>query len=157
MNLLFVCTHNRCRSILAEAITNELSSSNICAYSAGSSPAGKVHPLTLHYLKLRAYKTDGLTSQSWGDFENASIDLVITVCDSAAQENCPLWIGNTLKTHWSISDPSKTLGSEEDVEKAFLRTIEDIEDRVRKLVTLISSNLPNDALLLGLKKISKNN
>lgn len=157
MNLLFVCTHNRCRSILAEAITSQHAQGKLRAYSAGSAPAGEVHPLTIQYLKQCNYKTEGLISQSWKDFENAAIDLVITVCDSAAQESCPLWIGKTMKTHWSISDPSKINGPEGETERTFLNTIKNIEDRVIQLIDLLSCNLDKDDLILGLEKIAKNN
>lgn len=157
MNLLFVCTHNRCRSILAEAITSQHAQGKLRAYSAGSAPAGEVHPLTIQYLKQCDYKTEGLISQSWKDFENAAIDLVITVCDSAAQESCPVWIGKTLRAHWPISDPSKTEGTSEDIEKHFLRTIKTIEDKVRKLIELANEDFADNELLLELEKIAEIN
>ena len=93
--ILFVCTHNRCRSVLGEVIANTRHGDVFEAYSAGSAPAGEVHPLTLRYLKARDLPVEGLKSQSWDDFEDEGLDLVITVCDSAANEICPLWMGET--------------------------------------------------------------
>ncbi|GAB1264252.1 arsenate reductase ArsC [Aurantivibrio infirmus] len=157
MKILFVCTHNRCRSILAEAITNKNAGGNIVAYSAGSAPAGEVHPLTLKYLKECGYETADLKSQSWEEFATNAIDLVITVCDSAAQEACPLWIGKTLKVHWPIKDPSKTEGNDEDVETAFLHTIKLIENKVRALTETVNRKLTKNEMQLELKQIAEIN
>ena len=99
MKILYICTHNRCRSILSEAITNHEASGLITAKSAGSQPAGEVHQLTLKFLSEASYSTDGLTSQSWEKLEDFNPDLVVTVCDAAAGESCPLWMGNSLKVH----------------------------------------------------------
>ena len=93
MKLLFICTHNRCRSILCEAIANQRAEGVLCAASAGSAPVEAVHPLTLRYLEERGYETAGLMSQSWHDLNAFEPDRVITVCDTAAGEACPLWIG----------------------------------------------------------------
>ncbi len=90
LRILFICTHNRCRSILAEAVANHYGAGLIQAQSAGSSPAGHIHPATLRALERHDIATTGLHSKSWADFEDAEIDLVITVCDQAAREKCPL-------------------------------------------------------------------
>jgi len=92
MKILYICTHNRCRSILCEAITNA-SNGNVEARSAGSQPVGEVHPLSLKYLAERGFSTDGLQSQSWDEFEDYDADLVVTVCDSATGESCPVYFG----------------------------------------------------------------
>ncbi|MGB1090965.1 MAG: arsenate reductase ArsC [Oceanobacter sp.] len=146
MNILYICTHNRCRSILSEAITNHLSDGRIKAFSAGSQPVGQVHPLSLKYLAERNISTDGLQSQSWDDFENQPLDLVITVCDSAAGEACPAWFGKAVKVHWGLEDPSKLQGSEAEIRDAFFKTMEIIEARVLQLLTVSTENLSGDAL-----------
>jgi arsenate reductase len=136
MKVLYICTHNRCRSILSEAITNEFSQGKILAKSAGSQPVGEVHPLSIKYLDEAGISTQGLVSQSWDDFEEFAPDLVITVCDSAAAETCPVWFGNSLKVHWGLVDPSKLQGSEEEIAVAFKHTIDEIKLRVEQLLNL---------------------
>ena len=136
MNVLYICTHNRCRSILSEAITNHFADGKIIAKSAGSQPLGEVHPLSIQYLQEAGIATEGLRSQSWDDFEQFAPDLVVTVCDSAADETCPLWFGKSLKVHWGLADPSKLQGSEAQIAKAFRATIEQIKQRVEQLVNL---------------------
>ncbi|MBY6212408.1 arsenate reductase ArsC [Microbulbifer agarilyticus] len=134
MKVLYICTHNRCRSILSEAVTNSLGQEQIAARSAGSQPSGVVHPLSIKYLKERGIETDSLRSQSWDDFEDWQPDLVVTVCDSAAGESCPVWFGNSAKVHWGLEDPSKLEGSEEEIERAFNHTIDIIQQRVEQML-----------------------
>ena len=134
MKILFICTHNRCRSILAEAITNHLSNGRIEARSAGSQPAGEVHPLTLRYLDERGIPVSGLQSQSWDAFADWGPDVVITVCDSAAGEQCPLWFGKALKVHWGLPDPSRIKGSEAEIQQAFESVMSTLEQRIGKLL-----------------------
>ncbi|SET77982.1 arsenate reductase ArsC [Thalassotalea agarivorans] len=141
MKILYICTHNRCRSILSEAVTNHIAGSRIVAKSAGSQPAGEVHPLSLKYLDKAGFPIDGLQSQSWDDFEDFAPDLVVTLCDSAAGEACPVWFGNAIKLHWGLEDPSKLEGSEEALEQAFNNTIEQISERVRALMSLTSEQM----------------
>lgn len=136
MKILYICTHNRCRSILSEAITNHLAQGKLQAFSAGSQPAGQVHPLSLKYLSEKGISTQGLKSQSWDDFEIEQPDIVVTVCDSAAAEACPVWFGETVKVHWGLPDPSKLQGSEMEVRDAFYAVMETIEQRVRDLLEL---------------------
>ena len=109
--------------------------------SAGSQPSGKVHPLSIKYLSEMGYDTAGLTSQSWDSLTDDNgdsfvPDVVITVCDQAAGESCPLWLGNIPKLHWGLSDPSKLDGSDEQKRQAFLTTIGEIEQRVEKLIDI---------------------
>lgn len=109
MNILVLCTGNSARSILLEAILNHRSGGRIKAWSAGSKPAGKVHPQSLKLLAEKGFPTDGLTSQSWDDFAKPDapvMDAVITVCGSAAGEECPYWPGTPLRAHWGIEDPA---------------------------------------------------
>ncbi len=134
MKILFICTHNRCRSILAEAVSNHLGGGRIDARSAGSQPVGEVHPLSLRYLKEGGILTAGLCSQSWDEHESWGADVVITVCDSAANEPCPLWFGDAQTVHWGLSDPSKLEGSEAEVKAAFVKTIKIIESRIQALL-----------------------
>ena len=136
MKILYICTHNRCRSILSEAITNHLAKGQLQAFSAGSQPAGKVHPLSLKYLAEKGIPTKGLKSQSWDDFGSENPDIVVTVCDSAAAEACPVWFGDTVKIHWGLTDPSKLQGSEQEIRDAFYAAMNTIEQRVKKLLDL---------------------
>lgn len=154
MKILYICTHNRCRSILSEAISNHLAGDEIIARSAGSQPAGEVHPLSLKYLAEAGISTEGLISQSWDELESFEPDLVITVCDSAAGESCPVWFGKSLKVHWGLADPSKLEGGEEDIADAFRETIREISQRVEalKAVALLERSEWQDALAaLGAK------
>lgn len=146
MKVLYICTHNRCRSILSEAITNHLSGGRIVAKSAGSQPAGEVHPLSLKYLREAGISVDGLQSQSWDDLQGFAPDLVVTVCDSAAGESCPLWFGSTLKVHWGLSDPSKLEGSDAELANAFKEAIQEISRRVEQLLALDVDVNDKDAL-----------
>jgi arsenate reductase len=157
MKILYICTHNRCRSILSEAITNSLAGNVIQAKSAGSQPAGEVHPLSIKYLNQTGHATDGLMSQSWDDFDSFNPDLVVTVCDSAAGESCPLYFDNTLKVHWGLSDPSKVEGDRAQVEEAFLACISEITQRVEKLKHLAQQNLDQQSLKSALIALTANN
>ena len=134
MKLLFICTHNRCRSILAEAVCNHLSEGGLVARSAGSQPVGEVHPLSLKYLVEAGISTQGLCSQSWNDHESWQPDVVITVCNSAAGEQCPVWFGDSLRVHWGLADPSRLEGTEEEIAEAFRATIKTISDRIQTLL-----------------------
>ena len=136
MKILYICTHNRCRSILSEAITNQFASAIIQAKSAGSQPSGEVHPLSVKYLQEQNIDTKGLYSQSWDEFEDFTPDVVITVCDSAAKEVCPVWFGKAIKVHWGLADPSKLDGSEEQKAVAFRQTIDIIKQRVSSLINI---------------------
>ncbi len=153
MKILFICTHNRCRSILSEAMTNHLSSGRIQAASAGSQPVGEVHPLSLKYLAEAGISIDALKSQSWDELESFNADVVVTVCDSAAQEACPVWFGKAIKLHWGLKDPSKVQGSESEVKAEFLTCMKEIENRVKAMLSLDLENLADDALKAELIKL----
>jgi len=146
LKVLFICTHNRCRSILSEAITNHLAQGKITAYSAGSQPVGEVHPLSIKHLQSRGISTEGLKSQSWDEFESINPDVVITVCDSAANEQCPVWFGNCIKVHWGLPDPSKLDGTEDEIKNAFYSVMDTIEVRIQKVLAL-DLTLPNESEL----------
>lgn len=141
MKILYICTHNRCRSILSEGITNHLSQGKLLARSAGSQPSGEVHPLSLHFLKQQAVDIQGLESQSWDDLESFEPELVITVCDNAAGETCPLWFSRAVKIHWGLADPSKLQGSDEMKQQAFEACIDEIKQRVEQMLTWVNQSL----------------
>lgn len=132
-NLLFICTHNRCRSILAEVIANNQFKGAFRAFSAGSQPAGEIHPLTLKFLGARGLPIEGLRSQSWDDFADVDFDLVVTVCDSAANEPCPLWMSDAPRTHWGMPDPSRVKGDEAAIEAAFYSVMDALESQLTAL------------------------
>jgi arsenate reductase len=141
MKILFICTHNRCRSILAEALTRHISAGKIDARSAGSQPAGVVFPGTLTYLKSQNIPTDGLTSQSWDDHEAFAPDVVITVCDSAAGESCPVWFGQAARVHWGLPDPSKLPTETEQQEK-----FKEVGAMMQQRLALLASSGLNSAM-----------
>lgn len=155
MKILYICTHNRCRSILSEAITNHLAQGKIQAFSAGSQPVGEVHPLSLKYLAEKGISIAGLKSQSWDEFEIEKPDIVVTVCDSAAAEVCPVWFGDTVKVHWGLTDPSKLDGSEEDIRSAFYKVMDIIEARVKHLLALNFDGMNKEQRQTALNKIVK--
>ncbi|MFT4767438.1 MAG: arsenate reductase [Glaciecola sp.] len=136
LTLLFICTHNRCRSVLCEALARHLSRGRIAAFSAGSQPSGVVHPETLRQLQKRGIDTWELRSESWDAYEDVSPDAVITVCDSAAGEQCPVWFGKSVKVHWGLADPSRVESSSNDQATAFDAVITTIEERLRRLLEL---------------------
>ena len=146
MKLLFICTHNRCRSIIAEAVTRQLGGSRIQARSAGSQPSGEVHPLSLKYLAEQGIDTEGLCSQSWDEHETWQPDVVITVCDQAAGEQCPVWFGRSLKVHWGLADPSRLAGSEEQIAAAFRDTITTLQARITALLEEDLESMPTGQL-----------
>ena len=156
MKILFICTHNRCRSILAEAITNHLGAGRIVAHSAGSSPVGEVHPLSLKYLREKGIATDKLTSQSWDEHECWQPDIVITVCDKAAGESCPVWFGQAIRAHWGLRDPSAIRGSEEEIAIAFRDTIDILGRRIETLLQQSADQLPLAAATELLQSLGEN-
>lgn len=153
MKVLFICTHNRCRSVLGEAITNHIGKGRVDARSAGSQPVGEVHPLSLQFLTERGISTEGLCSQSWDEHEAFAPDVVFTVCDSAAAETCPVWFGNTVKVHWGLPDPSKLQGSEATMRALFFAVMDVIEARTKKLLELDKSQLTDAQLEAALNDI----
>ncbi|MEM9386502.1 MAG: arsenate reductase ArsC [Pseudomonadota bacterium] len=154
LSLMFVCTHNRCRSILCEALARSLSEGRITATSAGSSPSGEVHPDTLATLQALGIDTTGLRSKSWDHCDGKHLDAVITVCDSAAGESCPLWLSNTVIAHWGLPDPSKVEGASARA-AAFDAVIGVIERRVRRLLAHDFAVLEGERLRDALEGIAK--
>lgn len=152
LTVLFICTHNRCRSILCEAITNHLATNGtVRAVSAGSQPEGVVHPLTLTYLAEKGIETADLCSQSWDAFADADIDVMITVCDQAANETCPVWIGSATKLHWGLNDASKA--PEVEQAQAFHALMDEIEQRVSQLIAIVEQSPDKSNALKEMRKI----
>ena len=146
INVLFLCTHNSARSILAEALLNHMGTGHFRAYSAGSSPRGNQQPnaLGLEVLRAAGISTEGLRSKSWDEFalpDAPVMDLVITVCDNAAGEACPFWPGHPATAHWGYADPSAGEGSDEQKLEAFRQTLHAIHRRLELLVNLPPASL----------------
>jgi arsenate reductase (thioredoxin) len=143
-NVLFVCTGNAGRSIIAEALANQLSKGRLRAYSAGSQPRGEVNPDAIAVLQSAGFSTDGLRSKSWEEFSAADapkMDLIITVCDRAANEPCPIWPGHPTTAHWSVPDPtaivdSSESGSSEKIQAGFQDVMKLLSQRITLLLSL---------------------
>ena len=138
-NVLFLCTGNSARSIMAEAILDRLGEGRFRAFSAGAHPAGDIHPETRALLQSLGYRTEGLRSKGWEEFsgpDGAAMDLVITVCDRAAQEPCPVWPGHPLTAHWNFEDPAAFRGPDVERRAVFARVYNEIESSVKLLVKL---------------------
>lgn len=135
MNVLFLCTGNSCRSILAEATFNHLAPAGWQALSAGSKPAGYVHPRSLALLAKEGIATNGYHSKSWNDLP-VTPDIVITVCGSAAGEACPAYLGNVLRTHWGVEDPAHATGTDEEIDAAFKKAYSILRKRIEILLAL---------------------
>ena len=132
--VLVLCTGNSCRSIMAEALLNHLGGGRIRAWSAGSAPAGYVHPGSIATLKRHSIDPGRPYSKSWNEFADQRFDLVITVCDQAAGETCPIFPGQPKKLHWSTPDPGKVQGTEEEIQAAFDRAFFMLQERIEKLL-----------------------
>ena len=160
MNVLFLCTHNSARSILAEAILNHISDGRFKAYSAGSSPREnqQPNPLGLQVLQQAGISIDGLRSKSWDEFalpDAPKMDLIITVCDNAAGEACPVWPGHPAKAHWGYPDPSAGDGSDEEKHQAFRQTLYTIKRRLELLVSLPPSKLEKAMLQTAARDLAQ--
>lgn len=148
LHVLFLCTGNSARSILAEAYLNSIGRGRFRAYSAGSHPAGKVNPFALEPLAKHGLSTDGLRSKSWDEFAAADapqMDFVFTVCDSAAGEVCPLWPGRPITAHWGIEDPAAVHGSDEEKRSAFLKAFTQGSTRIKLFVSVPFEKLERQA------------
>ena len=128
--VLVLCTGNSCRSVMAEALFNHLGKGNIEAVSAGSNPAGYVHPKSIETLKRHGIDPGNPRSKSWDEFAGQHFDLVVTVCDAAAAESCPAFIGPTQKLHWSTPDPAKATGTEAQIEAVFDEAFNMLKSRI---------------------------
>ena len=139
-NVLFLCTHNSARSIIAECVMNRIGRGKFKAYSAGSQPSGKVHPMALSVLQRLNYDTKGLRSKSWQEFtapEAPALDFVFTVCDDAADETCPVWPGQPMTAHWGIPDPAAAVGTHAEIAVAFNDAYRMLNERIGIFVALL--------------------
>ncbi|MGA2189230.1 MAG: arsenate reductase ArsC [Steroidobacteraceae bacterium] len=157
-NVLFLCTGNSARSILAESLLNTLGRGKFRAFSAGSFPKGQVHPMALDLLQRMNLPTENLRSKSWDEFRAPGappIDLIFTVCDNAAGEVCPIWPGKPMTAHWGIADPAAVEGG--DVKKAFAfrQAFRELETRIKLLTGLPIDSLDRMALQARLREIGK--
>lgn len=132
LQILFLCTGNSCRSIIAEMLLNHLGKGQYQAYSAGSFPTGKVHPKSKETLKRHGFDPGEPRSKSWDEFSDKNFDLIVTVCDQTAGENCPLFPGSPKKLHWSIPDPAQATGTEEEINTAFDQAFYLLKTRIEK-------------------------
>ena len=148
-NILFLRTGNSARSVLAEVLMNHLSRGRFRAYSAGSHPAGAINPFTLELLRNKGFATDGLHSKNWDEFarlDAPAMDFVITVCDKAAGEVCPIWPGQPMTAHWGFEDPAAAQGSDEARRKVFMKVFVEIARRIELMLALPIEKLDRLAL-----------
>jgi arsenate reductase len=148
-NVLFLCTGNSARSLMAEAILNQMGAGRFRGFSAGSHPAGLMHPRAAELLKRNHYPTESLRSKDWNEFAAPGaphMNFVLTVCDKAAGEVCPVWPGQPLSAHWGVPDPAAVRGDEEAVAKAFTDAFSDISRRIALMVNLPFEKLDRLAL-----------
>ena len=155
-NVLFLCTGNSARSVMAEVLLEHWGKGKFRAYSAGSQPKGVVHPLTIARLQAAHLPTDNLASKSWDVFAAAGapkMDFIITVCDNAAGESCPVWPGQPMTAHWGVPDPAAAAGSEVDRRAAFRASYAALENRIRLFLSLPIASLGRLALQAQLDAI----
>ena len=157
-NVLFLCTGNTARSLLAESILRKDGRGHFKAFSAGSQPKGRVNPLTLEVLADYEFPSDGLRSKSWGEFAQPgapAMDFVFTVCDSAAGEACPVWPGQPMTAHWGIDDPAAVEGGQLEKKRAFVTAFRQLRNRISIFVNLPMASLDRIALARRLVEIGQ--
>ena len=157
-NILFLCTGNSARSIMAEAILNRKGPPNFAGYSAGSHPKGEIHPAALRQIENAKLPTTGLHSKSWEEFAKPDaphLDFVFTVCDNAAKEVCPIWPGQPMTAHWGIPDPAAVEGSQEQIDRAFLDAFTILDQRINLFLCLPLSSLDKLAIKKEIDQIGQ--
>lgn len=158
LNVLFLCTGNSARSVIAESILNRLGAGKFRAFSAGSQPAGKINPLALNLLRKTNYDVSGLRSKSWEEFAAPGapkLDFVFTVCDNAANDVCPIWPGQPMTAHWGLPDPVKAQGTEAERNLAFADTMRMLTQRIGIFVSLPLDKLSKLSLQKQLDEIGR--
>ena len=158
LNVLFLCTGNSARSIMAEALLQRWGMGKFKAYSAGSFPKGRVHPVAIELLKKNNFKTDALRSKSWDEFSGPDaqkLDFVFTVCDRAANEVCPVWPGQPMTAHWGIADPDRPDLNEEEQRKLFGNAYRELDHRIKIFTSLPLDKLDKLSLQKQLDQIGK--
>jgi arsenate reductase (thioredoxin) len=157
-NVLFLCTGNSARSIMAEALMNRRGKPNFTAYSAGSHPTGTVRPEALRQLELAHLSTKGLRSKNWEEFAKPGaphLDFVFTVCDNAAKEVCPVWPGQPMTAHWGVPDPAAVAGTPQQIEKAFRDAFMILDRRINLFLCLPLASLDKMAIKKEIDRIGK--
>ncbi len=157
-NVLFLCTGNSARSILAEAYLNSTGRGCFVAYSAGSHPAGKVNPFALELLRKHGLSTEGARSKNWDEFaapQAARMDFIFTVCDNAAGEVCPIWPGQPTTAHWGVEDPAAVQGTDDEKRRAFVKAFSQLSTRINLFLSLPFEKLDRLALKAKLQEIGK--
>ena len=157
-NVLFLCTGNSARSILAEQLVNHWGRGKFRGFSAGSHPKGQVHPLAIALLEQMKFPTDGLRSKSWDEFAAPgapALDFVFTVCDNAAGEMCPVWPGQPVTAHWGVADPAAVAGSDAERSLAFRKAFAELEARIKVFTSLPVESLDRATLQERLKAIGR--
>ncbi len=157
-NVLFLCTGNSARSIMAEALLNYWGHGRFRAFSAGSHPKGQVHPLALEVMERSHLPTQGARSKSWNEFAESGapkLDFVFTVCGNAAREECPHWPGQPMTAHWGVDDPAEVVGSMEEQRRAFNRALRELDARIKLFVSLPFSSLDRIGLEERLRSIGR--
>ena len=157
-HVLFLCTGNSARSILAESLLNDVGKGRFRAFSAGSFPKGQVHPLALELLHERGLPTEGLRSKSWDDYaapDAPSLDFILTVCDNAAGEACPVWPGKPTSAHWGIPDPATAKGSDSERRAAFAAALKALDARIKRFVALPIESMQPQQLKTAMQEIGR--
>jgi arsenate reductase len=157
-NILVLCTGNSARSIIGEALFNTLGAGRFKAFSAGSHPTGKVNPFAIEQVQALGYPLEGLRSKSWDEFaqpDSPQMDFIVTVCDKAAGEMCPLWPGQPVAAHWGFPDPAAVEGSDEEKRAAFAQTLRQIRNRVQLFLSLPLETLDRMAIENRMKAIGR--
>jgi protein-tyrosine-phosphatase len=158
MNVLFLCTGNSARSIMAEALLNHAGAGRFKAFSAGSHPKGSVHPRSLATLKANGVPISELRSKAWDEFARPGappLDIVVTVCDQAAGEVCPIWPGGPMRVHWGIADPAAATGSEAEQRRAFETAFAALRRRIDALLSLPLDQIDRASLAIRLREIGQ--
>ena len=158
-NVLFLCTHNSCRSVIAECILNQVGGDRFRGLSAGSAPSGKINAEALAMLSALGYDTAGVRSKSWDEFADPGappVNFIFTVCDDAADEVCPVWPGKPISAHWGVADPSRVVGSDDARKLAFEQTHQILRQRILEFIALPFDTLNGMSLQQKLSALGQN-
>ena len=157
-NILFLCTHNSARSVIGEALASTQTNGKFIGYSAGSTPGTSVNPFARELAVDMGYPVEKLRSKSWDEFalpDSPKMDFIITVCDNAAGEVCPVWVGNPVIAHWGFPDPSKAEGSDEEKRKAFMEVMLGLRKRIQLLADLPLDRLDQMSIQTRIQELAK--
>jgi len=155
INVFVICTGNSCRSVLGEALFNHFGSGRIQAFSAGSHPKGRIKPKTLATLQRHGLPTQALKSQSWDEFADQPMDIVITVCDNVASETCPVYLNNAIRVHWGLAEPNHFENTESEIVAALEKTYWILKQRINKMLALPLESMSPEELTNKLNSITE--